>query len=283
MALIVKIINGSEENIVEREKIKRNDLKKNFLKEIIMRLDFQGVLQAEMDKVLIRVKPYLKEKSFNKYEEKIANKIINNGEAATELKSQIVFSFLAESAGYTIDLSNTSIILTVSSQAYAPFEEYSLIFLKIASIYNEEIDFFTAKRFGLRKINFCFIRNREKINEYFDSHYYNCDVPLAGYESREVERIDRLSTEESNINLRYRVEDGELNEQQYYRVTLDSDVYVGKQEVIEKIIFDEDEMMRINEKLFEIYLNVLTDKFIMLLVDEEEPDLEILMGVEPNE
>ena len=268
---------------MEREKIKRNDLKKNFLKEIIMRLDFQGVLQAEMDKVLMRVKPYLKEKAFNKYEEKITNKIVNNGDSATELKSQIVFSFLAESAGYTIDLSNTSIILTVSSQAYAKFEEYSLIFLEIASIYNEEIDFFTAKRFGLRKINFCFIRNREKINDYFDARYYNCDVPITGYESREVERIDRLSTEESNINLRYRVEDGEVNEQQYYRVTLDSDIYVSKQETIEKIIFDKDEMMKINEKLFEIYLNVLTDKFITLLVDEEEPDLEILMGVELNE
>lgn len=61
---------------MDRLKIQRSDLKKNFLKEIIMRLDFQGVLQAEMEKILLEVKLYLKEKSFNRYEESIANQVV---------------------------------------------------------------------------------------------------------------------------------------------------------------------------------------------------------------
>ena len=45
---------------MQREKITRNDLKKNFLKKIIMRLDFQGVLQAEMESIILKVKPFLR-------------------------------------------------------------------------------------------------------------------------------------------------------------------------------------------------------------------------------
>ena len=48
-------------------KLERNQLKKNFLKEIIMRLDFQGVLQAEMEKILIKVKPYLNDKAHSHF------------------------------------------------------------------------------------------------------------------------------------------------------------------------------------------------------------------------
>ena len=51
--------------------IERSQLKRNFLNEIIMRLDFQGVLQAEMEKVILKAKPFLKEKSFNRYRENI--------------------------------------------------------------------------------------------------------------------------------------------------------------------------------------------------------------------
>ena len=43
---------------MERENIGRSSFKHNFLKQVIIRLDFQGVLQAEMDKILIQVKPY---------------------------------------------------------------------------------------------------------------------------------------------------------------------------------------------------------------------------------
>lgn len=48
---------------METNKIERNYFKQNFLKEIIIRLDFQGVLQAEMEEILMKVKPYLKTKN----------------------------------------------------------------------------------------------------------------------------------------------------------------------------------------------------------------------------
>ena len=87
---------------MQREKITRNDLKKNFLKKIIMRLDFQGVLQAEMESIILKVKPFLKGKGFNRYEEKAVNQISSNESSLPDIKSQMVFSFTAESLGYTL-------------------------------------------------------------------------------------------------------------------------------------------------------------------------------------
>ena len=51
----------------------RNQLKKNFLRENIIRMDCQGVLLAEMEK-FNEVKPYFNKKAFNRYNEKINNR-----------------------------------------------------------------------------------------------------------------------------------------------------------------------------------------------------------------
>lgn len=266
---------------MDRHSISRTDLKKNFLKEIIMRLDFQGVLQAEMEGILLLAKPYLKEKSFNRYEEKLDH-IINNDGNTTDIKSQLTYSFVAESLGYTLELSNTSIILTVRSQNYSPFNNYATIFCHIAGIYKTKIDFFTAKRFGLRKINFCFIKNRKDINKYFIADYYYCEAPIDAYSSVSTERKERLSDGISNINLTHAIEEGQVGSETYYRVTLDSDIYVTNQHEIEKVVFQEEVLNQINDKLFAIYVKGITNEFLVQLMSDDEFDTEAILGVEIN-
>jgi len=261
--------------------IKRQDLKKNFLKEIIMRLDFQGVLQAEMEEILLSVKPYLKGKSFNRYSEKL-NHIINNDGSNTDIKSQVVYSFVAEALGYTMEMSNTSIILSVRSQTYSPFADYASIFCRIARIYKDKIDFFTVKRFGLRKINFCFIKNRQDINKYFVSSFYCCDEPIDGYSSLSTERKEILSDKVSNINLTHAIEEGQVGTDRYFRVNLDADIYITLQEEIEKVVFDSESLNGINDKLFNIYLSGLTDEFLSQLLSEDEMDSDLILGVDLN-
>lgn len=267
---------------MDREQISRSDLKKNFLKEIIMRFDFQGVLQAEMESVLLVVKPFLKEKMFNRYEERTASHMDDN-DSAMELKEQVVYSFTSEASGYIVELSNTNVVLIVQSQMYSSFDDYASIFCRIVAIYNEKIDFFTPKRFGLRKINYCFIKNKEDITKYFNSRFYNYDTLIENYESQKVERVDRLSDGESNINLRYLIEEGEIDGQKYYKVVLDSDIYMMNQDVISRIVLDEEEIKVINEKLFVIYLNAVTDDFLGILISDEEISSDGILGVELNE
>ena len=264
-------------------KIERNQLKKNFLKEIIMRLDFQGVLQAEMEKILIKVKPYLKEKSFNRYNEKINNKAVIEGTSIKEATSQIVYSFTDENSGYTLDLSTTSIVLSVKSVGYSPFENYSDIFSYVASVYREEIDFFTVTRFGLRKINFCFIKDLKLIGVYFESKYYGVEEPISEFDIGSVNRTSRLSDGKKNINLRYIVEQGEINQDTFFKVTLDSDIYSTDEDTINQILNEKSELLAINDILFAIYCGAITEQLMDILLSEEGSLTECLVGVENNE
>lgn len=268
---------------MDKSLVCRGDLKKNFLKEIIMRLDFQGVLQAEMEKVLLEVKPYLKKKNFGRYQEKISNQITNDNTGIKDVKAQIVYSFAAETLGYTLEMSTSCVSLSVKTQGYASFDEYSEIFCNVVNIFREKIDFFTSTRFGLRKINFCFLKHHESINEYFAPEYYNCGTPISGLEMQNVERNDRLVCGAQKLNLRYAVEQGQLGEEVVYKLTLDTDIYLLNQAEIDKYLFDEKKLSEINEKVFRIYIGVLTDKMIELLTNDHEEGLEEILGVESNE
>lgn len=265
------------------KKLERNQLKKNFLKEIIMRLDFQGVLQAEMEKVLLKVKPYLKGKSFNRYNEKVNNQAVIEGTSIKEAKSQIVYSFMDENSGYTLELSTTSIVLSIKAAGYSPFENYSEIFSFVASTYKEEIDFFTVIRFGFRKINFCFVKEVDQIGTYFETKYYGIDKPISDFDIAVVNRTSQLSDGQKNLNLRYIIEQGVIDRDSYFKVTLDSDIYSVDENVIYKVLSDKNEMIAINEMLFRIYCSAITEELANILLSEDDNLPEGLVGVENNE
>ena len=263
--------------------VERSQLKKNFLNEIIMRLDFQGVLQAEMEKVLQEVKPYLKGKAFNRYNENINNQALISVASIKEATSQIEYCFTAEDTGYTLKLSNTSIILSIRTAGYSPFEEYSEIFSHVAEIYKAKIDFFTVKRFGLRKINFCYVKNMADIEGYFDSRYYCCQEPITGYNSTAINRMSQLTDGKKNLNLKFAVDEGEIEKESYYRVTLDADIYSLDDKTITTIIEDKSQMMAVNETLFRVYCGVITESLFEVLSSDDDNIPEGLAGIENNE
>lgn len=266
-----------------QKNIERSQFKKNFLKEVIIRLDFQGVLQAEMEKILLVVKPYLKSKAFNRYNEKINNQTVIKDASITETASQIVYSFMDENSGYTLELSTTSIILSVKSVSYSPFESYSEIFSYVADVYKKQIDFFTVKRFGFRKINFCFVNDLNSVGNYFEAKYFGVEEPVAGFDMRNVNRTSQLSDGKKNINLRYIIERGEIDKDIYYKVTLDADIYSLDEKTITSILEKDGDLTAINGTLFEIYCGAITDHFADILLSEEENLPEGLVGVEDNE
>lgn len=271
--------------------IKRESFKFNFLKQIIIRLDFQGVLQAEMETILLQVKPFLKERKFNRYEQKINNEInidLNNGifqqdNPIKEVRNIVIHSFVNEDKGYTIDLSTNYVCLKVNAIKYVSFEEYSETFMGIVNIYKSSIDFFTVKRFGLRKINFCFLKDKNSINKYFRNNYFDCFDLFEGSDIYASEKKTNFGFEKCKINLLTYIEQGQLGDEKVYKTTLDSDIYLDQTENIEKIIFEENGISNLNEKLFLIYVDTLTDEFGDMLSNEETVWSGDIIGVERNE
>ena len=95
--------------------------------------------------------------------------------------------------------------------------------------------------------------------------------------------MDRLSDSASNLNLRYVIEGGTLETEHFYKVTLDSDIYTLDQDKITEIMFNAASLKEINEKLFRIYLNVLTDYFLEILTTDSVSASDSIVGVELNE
>ena len=272
--------------------ISRSQFKYNFLKQIILRLDFQGVLASEMDNVLSPAKRLLKDKGFNRYEKRTENEIeiqmgihqgIPDAQAIPGVKATEVHSFINETKGYAIDLSINHICLKVNSTQYIPFEEYKEVFSGIAKIYQDNIDFFTATRFGLRKINFCFLNSLDQINKYFNGSYFQCHQLFSNTKNFTSERKETLQVDDCKLNLLYGIEQGLLDQKEIYRITLDSDIYLDETKAIEETILKCDGISDLNEKLFEIYVDTLSGEFVDLLSNESTNWAEDIKGVERNE
>ena len=261
--------------------MERKEFKRNFLKEIILRVDFQGVFQKEMENVLIKSKSFLKEYGFNKYEEKNTTNI-EIGTIPPKSNTMTVYVFSSDSLDYTVSISASSLVLGVRCASYSAFEAYSGIFLGIVNIFMKEIDFFTVKRLGIRKINQCFVKNASDVNDYFQKQYYDSCEYISGYSHITREKIEQLVGNNSHLILKYSMAVGKIDENEVLQILFDSDIYMDKTEEISAVLSDEKQLSILNNILFSSYVNILTPNFIQILCgDKEIPDC--LLGVEENE
>lgn len=276
---------------MELNGITRKTFKNNYLKQIVMRLDFQGVLQSEMEGVLLFAKKYLKKESFDRYEEKIGNEIelkvganvFNAQDPIKEVRQTRIYSFCNEDMGYSFDLSANFVVLKVIVAKYACFEEYSRLFIDICRIYKEKIDFFTPKRFGLRKINFCFVKDIQAVNKYFESKYYNCFNLFDESEIKVSAKNANVALGKRSLNVSYGVEQGKIGEESVYKVTLDSDIYSEDTNDIEDFMFDKKNVRDMNEILFSIYVDSITSEMGNVLQSDICDIPDDLLGVDSNE
>ena len=270
--------------------ISRDSYKNNYLKNIILRLDFNGVLDAEMEKVIAEAKQYLKTKDFNKYDEKINNEVdLDFGNAfdksvVKDVRKFTIYTFRNEQKGYELDMSKNVVCLKINTLKYIPFEEYEEIFLAIVNIYNDVIDFFTPKRLGLRKINFCFMDDIEKLNDYFCENYFENSTVLEESENVNIEKRKSIILKDKNamMNIITAIQKGIVQDKELSKIILDLDVYSDDQQSICDKIFNNKSIATLNEAIFGVYKNAMTDKFHQYLMKEEFNE-SVIRGIEKNE
>jgi uncharacterized protein (TIGR04255 family) len=148
-----------------------------------------------------------------------------------------VFSFTNENSGYTFDVSKKFICLKINNENYTQFETYSKIFLNLVKAYKDKLDYFAMNRFGIRKINFCFFKDIDIVQQYFKKEYYNYSNFIPDTTILSSERRESVAVGQSKLNLRYAIEQGTLETKDVYKVVLDSDIYLDNSDVIEKNIF----------------------------------------------
>lgn len=267
--------------------IVRTDFHFNFLKNIIVRIDFQGVFEPEMEKILTLIKPIVKDRGFSRYLKKKNNQIqINVGNLNSQdsslskiVQSREIHSFVNEDRGYVLDLASGFVCLNINSTSYTPFEDYSNLILEIAEIYKSNIDFVSINRVGVRKINVCMFENKENIKEFFSPDYFGYFKAIPNTNTLSSSRRDTFGIELYKVNLSCNIEQGSSERKTLYKVSLDSDIYVDNADKIEEG-FD---FLQMNNILFNIYVSSLTEKFLAGLCGDDQSAFEGIIGVEKND
>lgn len=279
---------------MEKLCIKREDLKHNFLKKIIIRADYRGVDETEIDKTLPLIKDYLKEQKYIKYRTEVAkevdflledpdtdNDIITK---VNDVRKSIVHSFQNEEEGIYIKLSTSFVFVSIEMAKYKSCLTYCDELEQIIKYIKANSQFFELVRFGIRKINQCILLNVSKLNEYFEEsffHFHNFDETIKSktFQSKECFFINSY-----DMNVICTIVCGETNDHKLaYQVTFDSDIYLQEERCSQLLSSFSKNVSEMNETLFTIYKEAITLNFLKLLQSETFENYDDISGVEKND
>lgn len=286
--------------------VRRSDLKYNFLKKVIIRLDYTGVLDSDLEETVKNIKDFLFSCGFVNLKEGYINEIdfdIKDPELIetqlaipiNELKKNKSYIFSTENSQQTVQITKFYALISVDFEKYIKFEVFQEIFSKMVKIIKENNKFLRMLRLGLRKINSCILLDLMRLNDYFDEKYFNNIVKNLNFDGFNINimnsrTIDSFTINNRNVNYIRYITQGVLNNndepKEAYQVVLDIDVYIRDKDRL-KMIFDNEEnlnteLVNINTLLFELYIHALKDDFIQQLI-HTGVDENIILGVTKND
>ena len=170
---------------MEKNCIDRKALRYNFLKKIIIRFDYDGMDDTELDQVISSISIELKKHDYTSRTVEMEKEMqfeFNDPESGDyaelygkKVREQKVFVFHNENPQIRLSISSSSACITIEETKYVDCLKYCDVLWKVMLIISEpeKVPFFMFKRFGLRKINQCFLMDINHLNEYFEpSHYH---------------------------------------------------------------------------------------------------------------
>lgn len=281
----------------------RKNINNNFLRRIILRLDYDGIVDIKDILKILEIK--LPELGFVDKEFGFINNAefeLNDPEMIeSELKIPIrelnkIESYKYRNADKNVELEVNELYsaLNIEVNSYKDINEYSNIFNEVIRSIKEKSVYLKANRIGLRKINDCIIKDKDKFNDYFVKEYFSDisnQLKVNGIEAEKINTqfIDTFSNDKYLFNY-IRIASGgilTLENKKYdvYQAVIDIDGYSYDRELLNSMLNDTTKISNIiselNEKLFVLYSNSLTTYFKEKLLDEEFTD-ENILGVNKN-
>lgn len=276
---------------MNKDKIKREDLKHNFLKNIIIRFDYTGVSEAELDGIIAKVKPIFKSAGYSNMREEYLTemdfelqdpeRLEEEGLPVKDIRKSKAYVFSDPESGINCKLSSRFAFIQVRNSRYVSFSEYSTILMNVVAEIKKDVDFMELVRFGIRKINGCILKDINDLSKYFEKNYFPIHGFYGNHKQKLFESKDCYVDEDHNVNLMKTLLNGEYDDQIAYQVILDTDIYMKNDNNINQLFDNEKMILSMNEKLFALYKEALTDTFLELLCCEKFEDTGII-GVDIN-
>jgi len=284
--------------------IKRSEIKHNFLRRIILRIDYNGIIDIkdtikELQSILPKHGFVEMSSGFiNEIEFEINDPIMIETQMTMpvkELQKTESFKFRTEDKSTTLEISKLFASLTITVNKYKRFEDYSNSFLEVVDYIRARNIYLKPLRLGLRKINDCIIKDKSIFGELFNPEYFS-DISVKldgnGLSARTVnsQTFDTFCDEQHFYNYIRVLSDATLNidgtDKETYQVVLDIDGYTNDIDVLSELIKDkarlEGELISINNTIFKLYINTLNDELIKNLRSERFEIVDML-GVNNND
>lgn len=284
--------------------INRTDIKYNFLKKIIIRVDYNGILERELEKSVEHLKNILKNNNFDRFYESFINEVdfeIKDPEQietqrmipVQELRKTKSYNFSKNENGVQVQISKYFMSVTVDYNNYIKFETIATLFNEIFNEVFDNNNYIRVLRLGLRKINNCILLELNRLQEIIKEKYFsNLNDLFSDIEAVPIlnkQNIDTFIYQDTNINLIRYLSGGILNldgeDKEAYQLVLDIDTYKNDEDYLNTITKTHnvyEELVKFNTVLFKTYINMLSDTFVNNLIDGSI-DNTLVLGVEKND
>lgn len=245
----------------------RSQLKNTFLKNVILKVEYDGLIDLDVEFYVKSIGEILYSKGYKSLEEIYVDDYNKN------------FVFKTDN-GRSVTISKLNIILEIdTTKNNAMFSNYLPTVVELIKKL-KEFEYINIKKIGLQKINSCIIYNPNDISNFFTEkalHLALDDViSLEFNEQTEFDNIyllyNRTITKGTVGNFKNRVG---------YQILLDIEGFMPIQDVLDEDSLEKS-IKKINDQLYDLYFESLSNEFIEKMSQSEFNDNRIA-GMIKNE
>ena len=276
--------------LISKGSIKRSSIKSNILNNIIVTFEYKGLndLENSITKIIKGI-----ENEFDSYDIiELQDTNIDVSEFSERVNENFYksncFVIKTEDENEELIVNKYFIQYNIGCSRYKRFSYYRDILNTVISNLKEITQFYKPIRLSHRKINSCIVKDVKKLYDYFEDEYYSS--PYFNKEILNNNELDNfISCESSNkiykhdfeFELITRAGLGKYKNNLAIRIIADIKGSVDS-ELLNNDIEYKDTLDKINEELFNIFKEVITEKFLNEMIEENWDNM-IIEGVNSNE
>lgn len=273
----------------------RSEIKHNFLKQLIFRLDYEGILEADVEKCVFELRQKMYDAGFINMDTRTENQFdvqlkmdLNipdqNQFSISNTNKSLVYTFTTGSREI-LEISKSFFSLTVDVDAgYGTFDKYVELLADSIYVIKNVSPYFRAHRIGLRKINICFLNKLDDLPTYFTKAAFNLtDVieQFSEYGCSASNMVTLLSRDGYRVNYVRNIQEGVMQQEDgsqstTYQIALDVDVYKESNKEILSALEEKElikqELKKQNSIEFEVFIRSLSDRLVEMLKQDTFDD-----------
>lgn len=266
----------------------RSQIKHNFLKQIIFRLDYEGILEADVEKCVLTLRQKFFDAGFvnmgNRTENQMDLELKMNLNIPDENKFSIsnanknlVYTFSSNDKEI-LEISRNFFTLTVDiEEIYKTFDKYVKLLAESINTIRNVSPYFRALRIGLRKINICFLNDLNSLQNYFTRAAFNLNDVIeqfSDYDCSASNIVTILIKNGYQVNYVRNIQEGVMQQDDgsqtpTFQIVLDVDVFKESNKEILPMLSETqmiyDTLRTQNSIEFEVFTNSLSNDFIEAL------------------